>query len=167
MSSSSPSTASGAIPTSRAWLLVLRFGLTLAAVGWGISFFFTFAPWESASAQLHGMGAGWIDYDPMLDYWLRMASATFGGIGIAAALAALRPVFFSSLILLLGPFHLFVGGVLVVAAVRNGLRSESHPTFIADITFCFATAVLIMVPLAARRLGSGENGGAPPAVGIS
>jgi len=84
----------------------------------------------------------------MLDYWLRMASAAFGCIGIASGLACLRPVFFQGLILLLGPFHVFVGIVLVAAAVSNHLNTNDHTTFVADITFCFVTAILIIVPLA-------------------
>lgn len=74
-----------------------------------------------------------------------MASATFGCIGIASALACLRPVFFQGLIVLLGPFHVFVGIVLAASAVINDLNTESHPTFVADITFCFVTAFLVTV----------------------
>lgn len=57
-------------------------------------------------------------------------------------------MFFQGLIVLLGPFHVFVGIVLAASAVINDLNTESHPTFVADITFCFVTAFLIIVPLA-------------------
>jgi hypothetical protein len=136
------------IPTTKGWLRILQIGLLFSSMGWGISFYFTFTTWDSASDQLYLMGAGTIDYNPLLDYWLRMASAAFGCIGIASILACSRPAFFHGLILLLGPFHGFVGTVLVVSAVRNHLNTESHPTFVADITFCFLTAALIMLPLA-------------------
>lgn len=107
------------------------------------------------------MGAGRIEYNPLLDYWLKMTSAAFGCIGIGSALACFRPVFFQGLILLLGPFHLFVGSVLVASAVINHLNTESHPTFVADITFCFMTALLIISPLTAtfylsRRKAEGD-----------
>lgn len=145
MSDSKPITL---IPTGRYALRMLQIGLLFSTMGWGISFFFTFSTWDSASDQLFLMGAGRMDYHPLLDYWLRMASAAFGCIGIASALACLRPAFFQGLIVLLGPFHLFVGTVLAVSASINQLNTESHPTFVADITFCFVTALLIMIPLA-------------------
>jgi len=135
------------IPTSIGWLRVLRLGLLLSSIGWGISFFFTFSTWESASDQLYLMGAGHIEYRPLLDYWLKMASAAFGCIGIASALACFRPVLFEGLVWLLGPYHAFVGTVLTVAAISNHLTTEEHPTFVADITFCFVTAILISLPL--------------------
>ena len=126
---------------------MLRLGLLLSSIGWGISFIFTFSSWDTASDQLYLMGAGRIEYRPLLDYWLKMASAAFGCIGIASALACRWPVFFQGLILLLGPFHLVVGSVLAVSAQINQLDPELHPTFIADITFCFLTAILIIVPV--------------------
>jgi hypothetical protein len=136
------------IPATRGWLRTLQVGLLLSSIGWGISFLFTFSTWDTASDQLYVMGAGRIEYRPLLDYWLRMASAAFGCIGIASALACVRPLAFQGLIVLLGPFHVFMGVVLTVSAVNNDLNTEAHPTFVADITFCFVTAMLIMVPLA-------------------
>lgn len=135
------------LPTERAWLNCLRLGLLLGACGWGISFFFTFAPWPVAANQLGDMGALPIAYDPLLDYWLRMASCAFGCIGIASALACHRPGNFVSLIRLMGPFHFIVGITLAVAAFRNHLTPDLHPTFIPDITFCFLTGLLIQIPL--------------------
>jgi hypothetical protein len=133
----------------------LRVGLALSAVGWGISFYFTFAPWDVAMEQLTFMGADPIAYQPLLDYWLKMASCAFGCIGIASALACARPTRFVPLIFLLVPFHLIVGVTLVVAGWRNHLDPEVHSTFGPDIIFCFVTALLIGVPLlaAGRRRG--------------
>lgn len=149
------------IPRSPGWLRVLRLGLLLGGIGWGISFLFTFSSWDSASDQLYLMGAGYIEYRPLLDYWLRMASAAFGCIGLASALACVWPVRFESLVWLLGPFHGFVGVVLTVSAISNRLDPDEHPTFVADITFCFVTALLITVPLMAgflRRRSEAEAG---------
>jgi hypothetical protein len=145
------------IPAGKGLLRTLQLGLLLSSIGWGISFIFTFTTWNFASDQLFLMGAGRMEYDPLLDYWLRMASAAFGCIGIASALACLRPAFFQGLIVLLGPFHLFVGSVLAASAVLNHLNTESHPTFVADITFCFVTAILIIVPLAVTLLRGGRQ----------
>ncbi len=98
------------------------------------------------------MGAGTIEYRPLLDYWLKMASAAFGCIGIASILACIRPSLFEGLVWLLGPFHGFIGVVLTASAISNELRPDRHPTFVADITFCFVTALLISIPLAATRI---------------
>jgi hypothetical protein len=86
------------LPTERAWLRILRLGLILSACGWCISFFFTFVPWDVAANQLYDMGANKIAYDPLLDYWLRMASSAFGCIGIASALACMWPTRFAGMI---------------------------------------------------------------------
>ena len=82
----------------RPWLSVMRVGLLTSAIGWGISWSFTFASWRAASAQLCLMGANTIPYQPLLDYWLRMASSVFGCIGIASLLACLRPQAFAGFI---------------------------------------------------------------------
>ena len=137
------------IPVTQTGLRTLRLGLLLSSIGWGVSLVFTFSTWDSDSNYLYQMGAGMMKYKPLLDYWLRMASATFGCIGVASALACVRPVFFQGLILLLGPFHLFLGVVLTVAAIGNHLHAVSHSTYVADITFCFLTAILIITPLTA------------------
>ncbi|MFC7339198.1 hypothetical protein ACFQY0_18535 [Haloferula chungangensis] len=115
--------------------------------------------WESASEQLYLMGAGRIEYRPLLDYWLKMASATFGCIGIASMLAGMRPHRFEGWVRLLGPFHVFLGVVLAVAATKNQLRPDVHPTFVADISFCFLTALLIMIPLGVNYFRCVREGG--------
>ncbi|MHA3773202.1 hypothetical protein ACXR0O_16840 [Verrucomicrobiota bacterium sgz303538] len=149
------------LPTSRAWLNTLRVGLLMSAIGWGISFTFTFESWADASDELYAMGAGTIAYRPLLDYWLKMASAVFGCIGVASAIACVRPRPFAGLIGLLAPFHLFIGITLSVAAYRNRLTPSLHPTFIPDITFCFLVAGLIGIPLLhtwkAARKGRGQS----------
>lgn len=140
------------IPDSSGWLRILRLGLLLSSIGWGISFLFTVSSWESASEHLYLMGADRIEYQPLLDYWLRMASATFGCIGIASAVACIWPARFEGLVCLIGPFHGFIGTVLATSAISNHLKTERHPTFVADITFCYVTALLVSIPLLASLL---------------
>ena len=135
------------IPTIRGWFNTLQVGLIVSAIGWGMSFFFTFAPWSVAADQLENMGAGPMPYHPLLDYWLKMASSVFGCIGIASAMACFRPYFFASFIRLLGPFHFVIGITLAIAAYRNRLNPALHPTFIPDIVFCFLAGTLIQLPL--------------------
>lgn len=142
--------------------LVLRLGLALATFGWGISFAFTFAHWDTAVYHLHSMGARELSYQPMMDYWLRMASVVFGCIGVAAALACWKPESYRGLIHLLPWFHFFTGTVLLVAAIRNELTPRTHTTFVLDITFCFLTALLIQLPLwRAGRAQSKLDAGVP------
>jgi hypothetical protein len=145
------------LPIARGWLNTLQLGLLLSTCGWGISFYFTFAPWDSAAGQLYNMGAEHIPYDPLLSYWMRMASGVFGCIGIGSALACARPREFVSFIRLLGPFHFMVGSILAVAAVRNHLTPALHPTFVPDITFCFVTGTLIQLPLMQGRKALGKD----------
>ncbi len=146
------------IPQAKGWLRMLRLGLLLSSFGWGISFLFTFTSWEFASEQLFLMGAERMDYQPLLDYWLKMASAAFGCLGIASALACAWPSRFQGMILLLGPFHGFMGVVLSISAWVNGLNTDLHPTFVADITFCIVTSVLISVPLIAGAIRTAKSG---------
>lgn len=134
-------------PFTRGESRVLRFGLLLATWGWGISFAFLFSPWETSITQLQRMGLGDLPYQPILDYWLRMAGATFGCIGMAAGLACWKPDRFRILIQLLGPFHVFIGVVLVVAARQNSLQPEIHTSYFVDIPFCFLVALLLIFPL--------------------
>ncbi|MFD0892748.1 hypothetical protein KBB96_15100 [Luteolibacter ambystomatis] len=135
------------IPETPGWLRILRLGLLCSACGWGISFWFTFVPWQNAAEQLRAMGAKPLHYDPLLDYWLKMASSVFGCIGLASALACWKPDAFEGLVKLVSPFHLFVGTTLLVAAIQNHLTPPRHPMFIPDITFCYLTALLTGLPL--------------------
>lgn len=145
-----------ALPAKTA-LRLLRLGLLVSAVGWGISFFFAWTPWAVAADQLDGMGAGAIEYRPLLDYWMRMAGTAFGCLGIVSALACLYPQRFISLIALLGPFHYFMGITLAVSAFRNQLEPSLHPTFIPDIVFCFLVGTLISVPMLRASLTSSRS----------
>jgi hypothetical protein len=120
-------------------------------MGWGISFLLTIPAWPDVAAKLEWMGAAPIPYQPMLAYWLKMASAVFGFIGVASALAYLWPDRYEAVIRLLGPFHLAIGAVLIAAAVSNGLEYPRHRSFVWDIGFCFITAALIGLPLLADR----------------
>ncbi|BDS07433.1 hypothetical protein NT6N_24730 [Oceaniferula spumae] len=140
------------IPTSKCSLNILRLGLIISAVGWGLALAFTFTTWDGAADYMYTMGAGHVEYRPLMDYWLRMASIVMGCIGVASLLAARKPNSYESVIFLLGPFNLIVGVTLLVSAISNDLHPDKHPTFIPDIVFCFLTGSLITLPmLHARR----------------
>ena len=62
-------------------LRLLRLFLGFAALAWGVSVVGVFLSWSTAEEALQGLGARPIAYDPMLDYWLRMAAGAFALIG--------------------------------------------------------------------------------------
>jgi hypothetical protein len=132
---------------------LLKAGLFLSAFGWGLSFVFTIEPWNRAVLRLYQMGAEQIPYQPLLAYWLKMASAVFGCLGVASAICFMRTERMIEVIRLLVPLHLVVGITLVCSAASNKLDPAIHKSFVADIAFCFVVAGLIGVPLAiqARR----------------
>ncbi len=109
------------IPTTKYSYNTLRLGLLLSAVGWGIALSFTFATWKGAQEYMHTMGAGHVEYRPLMDYWLRMASVVMGCIGIASLLAARKPKSYVSVISLLGPFHVIVGVTLLISALNSAV----------------------------------------------
>jgi hypothetical protein len=139
------------LPITATRLRVIRLGLLICTFGWGISFFFTIESWERAVARLQQMGAEPITYQPLMAYWLKMASAVFGCIGIASGLAFHWPQRFAAVIQLLAPFHLIVGVTLITAAIGNDLSPARQPTFVWDIAFCFTVATLVGLPLVHPR----------------
>ena len=76
--------------TDKMKLRLLRLFLGFSSLVWGVSFCGVFASWTGAEQALQGMGAKPITYDPMLDYWLRMASGAFGLVGIWYFILMLR-----------------------------------------------------------------------------
>ena len=60
---------------------LLRLFLAFSAFAWGVSAVGVFVSWSEAETLLEGLGAKPIPYDPMLDYWLRMAAGAFALVG--------------------------------------------------------------------------------------
>ena len=123
---------------------LLKFALLLGSVGWGISFYFTFTSWENSTNQLYQMGATPIQYQPLLDYWLKMASSLFGGVGIIFFICYRNPAKYKTTIPLLCYPSILVGVVILSSALLNKLTLSIHPTYPADITFCFLVGISII-----------------------
>ena len=123
---------------------ILRVCLLIGAIGWGISLFFTVTPWSVSMAQLQRMGAEPVAYHGLLDYWLKMSSAAFVGIAALFFMAFLQPEKHLRLILYLGIFSIAMAVVLLISAFTNGLKTELHPSFVADISFCFLVGLGIL-----------------------
>ncbi len=96
----------------------LRLFLGFAALAWGVSFFGVFASWPAAEQALQGLGAQPIAADPMLDYWLRMASGAFGLVGVWYFILMLRPQKFHAAIPWFGALMIGEGIILLVHGVR-------------------------------------------------
>jgi len=124
-------------------LRLLRLFLGFAAFSWGISVVGVFASWPEASKLLQGLGAKPIAYDPMLDYWLRMAAGAFALIGGWYLVLMLRPQKFRAAIPWFGALMLVEGTILLVHGLRLGL--PPFP-FYGDVSACFlgGAGILLM-----------------------
>lgn len=119
----------------------LRVFFGFSALVWGVSWVGVFLPWPTAVVALQGLGAREIPADPMLDYWLRMASGAFGLVGMLYALLAWRPLRYASVIPALGWLMLLEGAVLLVHGTR--LTLPPFP-FVADVAACFVGGLGIL-----------------------
>lgn len=90
-------------------------------------------PWSSATVVLNKLGAESIPNDPMLNYWLRMASGAFTGVGIFFLAVALRPDKFTNVIGIVAILMFAEGLVLLF----YGLKLNLSPfPFYCDSIFC-------------------------------
>ena len=99
-----------------------------------MSLFGVVLPWPVAVEALQGLGTKGIPTDPMLDYWLRMASGAFALVGGLYLLLALQPVRYAVVIPWFGWLMLAEGVILLVHGVRLGLPPRP---FYADTGACF------------------------------
>src|SRR4051812_22073854 len=128
-------------------LRLLRLLLGAAAFVWGVSILGVFMSWAVASRALQGLGAQPIAYDPMLDYWLRMAAGAFGLVGCWYLVLAIWPGKFSVAISWFGVLMLAEGVILLV----HGLRLSLSPfPFYGDVAACLVIGggVLYLPPAA-------------------
>jgi len=115
-------------------LRLLRLLLGFSALAWGVSFYGVFASWSAAEGALQGLGAKPITYDPMLDYWLRMASGAFGLVGVWYFMLMLWPRKFHGAIPWFGALMIAEGFILLV----HGVRLQLPPLpFYGDTAACF------------------------------
>jgi len=115
-------------------LRLLRLFLGFAALAWGVSVVGVFLSWSTAEEALQGLGARPIAYDPMLDYWLRMAAGAFALIGCWYLILMIWPHKFSVAIPWFGGLMLVEGVILLI----HGLRLSLPPfPFHGDTSACF------------------------------
>ena len=114
-------------------LRLLRLFLGFAAVAWGASVVGVFTSWSSAARILKGFGAHPIAYDPMLDYWLRMAAGAFAFVGVLYLVLMISPQKHFAVIPWFGALMVVEGLVLLIHGLRLGLAPLP---FYADTTAC-------------------------------
>ena len=93
-----------------------------------------FLSWSSAGKALQQLGAQPIAYDPMLDYWLRMAAGAFSLVGVWYLIMTLQPQKHHAAIPWFGALMLVEGVILLVHGLRLGLPPLP---FYADTAACF------------------------------
>ncbi len=92
--------------------------------------------------MLQGLGAKPIAYDPMLDYWLRMASGAFALVGVWFLVMTVWPRKFYAAIPWFGAFMLVEGLILLV----HGLRLSLPPSpLYGDVSACLLGGAGILV----------------------
>ncbi len=129
-------------------LRLLRLILLFCGLTWGVSLFGVFASWSGAAGALEALGAKPIAYDPMLDYWLRMAAGAFGFVGIGYLLLALNPRKHATILPWAGCLMVAEGAVLAWHGVRLGL--PPFP-FYADLLACLSGGGAILALRSAAR----------------
>jgi hypothetical protein len=115
-------------------LRLLRLFLGFATFAWGIWVVGVFASWPQVNGIAQGMGAKPIAYDPMLDYWLRMAAGAFALIGGWYLVLMIRPKKFHAALPWFGALMLAEGVILLVHGLRLGLGP--FPVY-GDVSACF------------------------------
>ena len=110
---------------------MLRLFLVFSALGWVVCVIGVFLSWSSFTNLLHGLGGPIVEYDPMLDYWLRMTAGAYTLIGLLYLLLALQPAKYRAVIPWFGWVMLVEGLVLLVHGIRLGLAPFP---FYADVT---------------------------------
>lgn len=116
--------------------------LVFSAFVWGVSAFGVFLKWETAFGALQGMGAKPIAYDPMLDYWLRMASGAFALVGTGYLLLAISPRKYAVMLAWFGWIMIAEGMILLTHGLRLGLNPFP---FIGDVSASFAGGLGILL----------------------
>jgi hypothetical protein len=115
-------------------LRLLRLFLGFSAIAWCVSAVGVFVSWSEAEKLLEGLGAKPIPYDPMLDYWLRMAAGAFALVGVWYLALTIWPRKFYAAIPWFGVLMLVEGLILFV----HGLRLSLPPfPFYGDVSACF------------------------------
>jgi len=128
---------------------LLKSALLINAFGWGLSMLGLFMPSHIAFQWLSYMGCH-AQYDPKLDYWLRMTAFVFCWVGALSFKAFLQPEKSKELIFYLGILNTVGGVILIFSGLKLNIPFNE---FIPDSIFCLTTgAVMLMFKLRKIRI---------------
>ncbi len=126
---------------------ILRLGLMLGALGWGVSFGFSVLPWEICMNILEYFGFPTFNYSPILNYGLKMSCVIFGCIGVLHLSCFLNPVSNLRLICEIGIFSIILGLISLVLISVNNLFASYGIIVFGDALFCFVIGASILFSL--------------------
>lgn len=121
---------------------LIRIMSCIIGLGFLISLYFTFTSWETGYSYLCDMGAKPVAYQPIFKYWLNMASASFGCVGVLYLMIALDPQKYIQIIPWASLQLLFVGVILIITGFRVGLQTEF---FLGDVAYCWGPAMVMTI----------------------
>jgi len=120
---------------------LLKSALLINTLGWGISILGLIMPSATAFKWLAYMGCQ-TQYDPKLDYWLRMTAFVFCWVGALSFKAFLHPEKSKELILYLGVLNAVGGGVLILSGLKLDIPLDE---FLYDSLFCLTTGAVMLI----------------------
>lgn len=121
---------------------LLRLVLFATAISWGVSICGVFLPWTWAEDVLRAFGMHTFQHDPMVEYWIRMTSGAFAGIGFFYGALGWNPEKYASLIGAAGMFLLLEGMILLI----HGWSLHLGPwPFFADTMACFLGGAMMLL----------------------
>ena len=123
-------------------LRLLRLMLLLSGCTWGASIFGVFLPWSDLLSLLQGLGLKEFSYDPMLEYWVRMAAGAFTLLGMIFLEFGRNPQRYQAVLPLFAFLMVGEGFVLLVHGVR--LHLPPLP-FVADVAACLTGGIGIFL----------------------
>ena len=126
--------------TKKQLRFLLKTALLVNAFGWGLSVLGLILPSESAFKWLAYMGCQ-TQYDPKLDYWLRMTAFVFCWVGFLSIKAFINVEKSGELILYLGILNTIGGLILVITGFQLNIPFDE---FIPDSLFCLTTGPVIL-----------------------
>ena len=119
---------------------LLKTALLVNTFGWGLSVLGLVMPSDTAFKWLSYMGCQ-AQYDPKLDYWLRMTAFVFCWVGVLSFRAFLNIEKSRELIFWLGILNTIGGFVLVFSGFKLNISLNE---FLPDVLFCLTTGVVML-----------------------
>ena len=132
---------------------MLRVFLIYSAAGWLVCLAGIFISARFASeimSHFGGVAGDGIMHTPIYNYWFRMASSTFGMIGIFFLLLAWDPAKYANIIPFAGWFMIVEGIILLI---HGGILKLPPTPWMGDVGFCIVGGLGILICFAKYKKG--------------